>query len=36
VILFSLPLMMSWLVNARPRRFDPQADLEKVIAVRTA
>jgi hypothetical protein len=36
VILFSLPLMMSWLVNARPRRFDPQAGLEKVIAARTA
>lgn len=36
VILFSLPLMLSWLVHARPRRFDPQADLEKVIAARTA
>jgi hypothetical protein len=36
VILSSLPLMMSWLVNARPRRFDPHADLEKVIAARTA
>jgi len=36
LILFSLPLMLSWLVNARPRRFDPQEGLEKVIAARTA
>ena len=36
VILFSLPLLLGWLVNARPRRFDPQTGLEKVIAARTA
>ncbi len=36
IILISLPLMMSWLLNARPRRFRPHTDLEKVIKARAA
>ncbi|MCA8902698.1 MAG: hypothetical protein KDA53_15775 [Hyphomonas sp.] len=34
IILFSLPLLFSWLVNARPRRFDPVDGLDAVLAAR--
>jgi len=34
VILFTLPLLFSWAVHARPRRFNPTSDLEKVLASR--
>lgn len=34
VILFTLPLLFSWAVNARPRRFDPATGLEKVLTER--
>lgn len=34
VILFTLPLLFSWAVNARPRGFDPRTGLEKVLAAR--
>ncbi|MEZ5998186.1 MAG: hypothetical protein R3B98_05790 [Hyphomonas sp.] len=34
IIAFSLPLLFSWAMNARPRRFDPMTGLDKVIAAR--
>jgi hypothetical protein len=34
VILFTLPVLFSWVVNARPRRFDPATGLEKVLTAR--
>jgi len=34
VILFTLPLLFSWAVNARPRRFNPASGLENVLAAR--
>jgi len=34
VIAFSLPLLLSWIVHARPRRFDPATDLDEVFASR--
>ncbi|MEZ5947333.1 MAG: hypothetical protein R3C04_10875 [Hyphomonas sp.] len=34
IILFSLPLLFSWIIHARPRRFDPETGLEKVIVAR--
>ena len=34
VIAVSLPLMFSWVVNARPRRFDPVSGLEGVLSAR--
>jgi hypothetical protein len=34
LILFSLPLLFSWIAKARPRRFDPVYGLEDVIAAR--
>lgn len=35
VIVFSLPLLMSWAVNSRPRRFKPAEDLDQVLAGRS-
>jgi hypothetical protein len=35
IVLISLPLMFSWAVNSRPRRFDPARDLDKVLAARS-
>ena len=36
LIAFSLPLLLSWAVNARPRRFDPHTGLEAVLKARSA
>lgn len=35
VIAFSLPLMLSWAINSRPRAFSPDRDLEKVFATKS-
>ncbi len=34
VILFSLPLLLSWAIHSRPRSFSPERDLEKVLAAK--
>lgn len=34
LILFSLPLLFSWVIHARPRRFDPATGLEAVLSAR--
>lgn len=34
IILFSLPLLFSWVVNARPRRFDPVSGIDGVLKAR--
>ena len=34
LILISLPLLFSWAIHARPRRFDPQTGLEAVLSAR--
>jgi hypothetical protein len=34
VILFTLPLLFSWAMNSRPRRFNPASGLENVLAAR--
>lgn len=35
IILFCLPLLFSWAINARPRRFDPVRNLDTVLAARS-
>lgn len=35
IILFCLPLLFSWALNSRPRRFDPARDLDAVLAARS-
>ncbi len=34
IILVSLPLLLSWGIHARPRRFDPETGLEAVLSAR--
>lgn len=34
IILVSLPLLLSWGIHARPRRFDPEMGLEAVLSAR--
>jgi hypothetical protein len=34
IILISLPLLFSWAIKARPRRFDPETGLDAVISAR--
>ena len=35
ILVFSLPMLLSWAINARPRRFDPSKELEKVLSARS-
>lgn len=35
IVIFTLPLLLSWAVNARPRRFDPVRDIDKVLDARS-